>query len=109
MLNALVLFLAAALMEITGCFALWAVLRQSASPLWLLPGAAALIAFAWLLTLAPAAFAGRAYAAYGGVYILSALLWGWMVEGQRPDRFDLIGGALAVMAAGIILFGPRDA
>ena len=109
MLNALALFLATALMEITGCFALWAVLRQSASPLWLLPGAAALITFAWLLTLAPAAFAGRAYAAYGGVYILSALLWGWMVEGQRPDRFDLIGGALAVMAAGIILFGPRDA
>ncbi|MFV0301236.1 MAG: YnfA family protein [Paracoccus sp. (in: a-proteobacteria)] len=109
MLNALALFLAAAVMEISGCFALWAVLRQSASPLWLVPGIAALIAFGWLLTLAPSAFAGRAYAAYGGIYILSALIWGWLFEGQRPDRFDLIGGALAVLAAAIILFGPREA
>ena len=62
---------------------------------------------AWLLTLAPAEQAGRAYAAYGGVYIVASLLWLWLAEGHAPDRWDLIGGALALVAAGIILFAPR--
>ena len=109
MLNALTIYVAAAVMEISGCFAVWAVLRQNACPLWLVPGGVALFVFAWLLTQAPATFAGRAYAAYGGVYILASLGWGWLVEGQRPDRFDLIGGGLAVLAAIVILFAPRDA
>jgi len=107
--SALLIYGAAALAEIAGCFAFWAWLRLDRSIFWTLPGLAALAAFAWLLTLAPAEHAGRAYAAYGGVYILASLLWLWAVEGRIPDRWDMIGGALAVVAAGIILFGPRGA
>jgi small multidrug resistance family-3 protein len=98
----------AALAEIAGCFAFWAWLRQGHSPVWLVPGVVALIAFAWLLTLAPAEHAGRAFAAYGGVYIVASLLWLWAVEGRVPDRWDLLGGGLALVAAGIILFAPRS-
>lgn len=108
-LPTLLIYGAAALAEIAGCFAFWAWLRLGKSALWILPGVAALIAFAWLLTLAPSDQAGRAYAAYGGVYITASLLWLWGVEGQVPDRWDLTGGILALVAAGIILFGPRGA
>ena len=65
--------------------------------------------FAWLLTLIETEHAGRAYAAYGGVYITAAIGWLWLVEGARPDRWDLIGGAVCLGGAAIILFGPRAA
>src|SRR3546814_3606078 len=84
-------YIGAAVAEIAGCFAFWSWLRLGASPWWLLPGVASLVLFAWLLTLADAAAAGRAYAAYGGVYICASLLWLWTVEGLRPDRWDLSG------------------
>ncbi len=100
-------YIFAALAEIAGCFAFWAWLRMGKSPLWLVPGMASLAIFAWLLTLIDADHAGRAYAAYGGVYIASALVWLWAVEGARPDRWDLIGGAICLGGAAIILFGPR--
>lgn len=100
-------FLAAALAEIAGCFAWWAWARRGASALWLLPGTASLVLFAWLLTLAPAALAGRAYAAYGGVYVASALAWLWAAEGVRPDRSDLGGAALCLAGTAVILWGPR--
>lgn len=100
---------AAALAEIAGCFAFWAWLRQGQSPLWLLPGVLSLVAFAWLLNLAPAEHAGRAFAAYGGVYIAASLLWLWAVEARLPDRWDLLGGALALIGAVVILFAPRHA
>nr|WP_314255993.1 YnfA family protein [uncultured Devosia sp.] len=103
------IYTSAALAEIAGCFAFWAWLRQGQSVLWLVPGVASLVAFAWLLTLAPADHAGRAFAAYGGVYIVASTLWGWLAEGRMPDRWDVIGGAMALGAAGIILFAPRDA
>ena len=99
----------AALAEIAGCFAFWAWLRLGKSPLWLIPGIASLIAFAWALTLVETGHAGRAYAAYGGVYVAASLLWLWVVEGARPDRWDLTGGAVVLAGAGIILFGPRPA
>ena len=97
----------AALAEIGGCFAFWAWLKLDRSPLWLAPGLLCLIAFAWLLTLIPSDAAGRAFAAYGGVYIGAALLWLWGVEGVRPDRWDLIGAAVCLLGAGLILYGPR--
>ena len=97
----------AALAEIAGCFAFWAWLRLDRSPLWLLPGVASLCLFAYLLTLVPAEHAGRTYAAYGGVYILSALLWLWAAEGVRPDRWDLGGAAICLAGAALILWGPR--
>lgn len=97
----------AALAEIAGCFAFWAWLRSGQSVWWTLPGAACLIAFAWLLTFVPAEAAGRAFAAYGGVYICASLAWMALVEKTAPDRWDLIGGAVCLAGAALILFGPR--
>lgn len=101
------LYLAAALLEIGGCFAFWAVLRLGANPLAALPGVLALVLFAVLLTRASADAAGRAYAAYGGVYIAASLGWLWVVEGQIPNRWDLLGAAISLGGAAIILFAPR--
>ncbi len=100
-------FIGAAVAEIAGCFAFWAWLRLEKSPLWLVPGVASLCLFAYLLTLVDAEHAGRAYAAYGGVYIVSALLWLWLVEAIRPDRWDILGGAICLIGAAVILCGPR--
>lgn len=97
----------AALAEIAGCFAFWAWLRLGKSAWWMLPGLAALAIFAWLLTFVEADHAGRAYAAYGGVYIAAALAWLWAVEGAVPDRWDLIGASLCLAGAAVILLGPR--
>jgi small multidrug resistance family-3 protein len=99
----------AALSEIAGCFAFWAWLRLGQSSLWAIPGIASLVVFAALLTRVDAAFAGRAYAAYGGVYIAASLVWLWAVEGSRPDRWDLIGAVVCLTGAAIILWGPRSA
>lgn len=98
----------AALAEIAGCFAVWAWMRLGASPIWLIPGLVSLAAFAWLLTLAPSDLAGRAYAAYGGIYIIASLGWLWQIEGQRPDLWDLAGAALCMLGAALILFAPRE-
>ncbi|SMF77411.1 small multidrug resistance family-3 protein [Azospirillum oryzae] len=97
----------AALAEIAGCFAFWAWIRLGRSAWWALPGLASLCLFAWLLTRADADFAGRAYAAYGGVYIAASLLWLWLVEGARPDRWDAAGALVCLAGAALILAGPR--
>lgn len=102
-------FMGAALAEIAGCFAFWAWLRLGKSAWWLVPGILSLCLFAYLLTLPEAEQAGRSYAAYGGVYIASALLWLWAVEGAKPDRWDLLGAAVCLLGAFIIYFGPRAA
>ena len=99
----------AALAEIVGCFAFWAWLRLGKSPWWIVPGMVSLALFAWLLTRVDADAAGRAYAAYGGVYICASLGWLWAVDGVRPDRWDVAGGIVCLIGAGIILFGPRTA
>lgn len=100
-------YIGAALAEIAGCFAFWAWLRLDKSIWWLAPGIASLALFAYLLTLADSAAAGRAYAAYGGIYIAVSLVWLWTVEGVRPDRWDLIGVSFCLLGAGIIIAGPR--
>ena len=100
-------FILAAFAEIGGCFAFWAWLRLGKTPLWLVPGGASLVLFAWALTRIDADFAGRAYAAYGGIYILTSLLWMWAAEGSRPDRWDAIGAAICVVGAMVIIFAPR--
>ena len=97
----------AALGEIAGCYAFWGWLRLGKPAWWLLPGMAALIAFAVLLTRIEADAAGRAYAAYGGIYIAASLLWLWAIEGVRPDRWDLIGAALCLVGMAVILFAPH--
>ena len=101
------IYAAAALAEITGCFAFWSWLKLDKSPLWLAPGMVSLALFAWLLTLIPVDAAGRAYAAYGGVYIAASILWLWLVEGQRPDRWDLTGLAVCLVGSAIILLPSR--
>jgi small multidrug resistance family-3 protein len=107
LLKTFALYGLAALAEIAGCFAFWAWLRLGKSAWWIAPGVISLIAFAWLLTRVDVEFAGRAYAAYGGVYIACSLIWLWAVEGLRPDRWDLSGALICLLGAGLILFGPR--
>ena len=106
--GAFAIYLFAGIAEIAGCYAFWAWLRLGHSPLWLIPGALSLAAFAYLLTRIEADFAGRAYAAYAGVYLVASLGWLWAVEGARPDRWDLVGGGVALLGTAIILFGPRS-
>jgi small multidrug resistance family-3 protein len=107
-MRTLSVFAAAAIAEIAGCFAFWAVLRLRASSLWLAAGAVSLIAFAWLLTRVEVDYAGRAYAVYGGIYIATSLAWLWLVEGRAPDRWDLAGAGICIAGALVILYGPRS-
>lgn len=100
------LFAVTALAEIAGCYLPYLWLKKGSSPFLLLPAAAALALFVWLLTLHPHA-AGRTYAAYGGVYIAIALAWLWAVDGVRPTSWDLAGGAVALAGMAIIYFAPR--
>ena len=102
-------YLIAALGEIGGCFSFWAWRRMHKNPLWTIPGVIALILFALALTRLDSTQAGRAYAAYGGIYILSSLLWLWAVERTRPDPWDVLGAAICLIGAGVILWGPRGA
>jgi len=102
-------YVGAAIAEIAGCFAFWAWLRLDRSILWIIPGTASLLLFAWLLTLVDTSQAGRAYAAYGGIYILAALIWLWIAEGVTPDRWDIGGALLCLIGAGVILLGPHKA
>lgn len=104
--TAALLFVATALAEIVGCYLPWLVLRGQRTPWLLLPAAASLALFAWLLTLHPTA-AGRVYAAYGGVYIAVALLWLWRVDGIRPTATDLLGALLCLAGAAVIVLGAR--
>ncbi|CAI8957391.1 MULTISPECIES: YnfA family protein [unclassified Pseudomonas] len=106
MLNYLWFFLAA-LFEIAGCFAFFMWLRQGKSALWVIPALLSLTLFALLLTRVEANYAGRAYAAYGGIYIVASIGWLMVVERVRPLSSDWIGVALCVIGASVILFGPR--
>ena len=106
MLNYL-LFLLAAMFEIGGCYAFWMWLRLDRSALWILPGLLSLTLFALILTRVEASFAGRAYAAYGGVYIVASLVWLALIERTRPLLIDWLGAALCLAGAAVILFGSR--
>jgi len=106
-MTTILIYLGAALAEIAGCFAFWAWLRLGKSVFWIIPGVLALAVFAYLLTRIDSDFAGRAYAAYGGIYIASSLLWLWAVEGIEADRWDLTGAAICLLGASVILWGPR--
>lgn len=99
------LFALTALAEIVGCYLPWLVLRDARTPWLLLPGAASLAAFAWLLTLHPTA-AGRTYAAYGGMYIVVALLWLRVVDGISLSRWDVAGALLALAGMALIALQP---
>ncbi|MBT9522576.1 MAG: YnfA family protein [Dechloromonas sp.] len=102
------LFFATALAEIIGCFLPYLWLRKEGSPWLLLPAALSLVVFVWLLTLHPAA-SGRVYAAYGGVYVATALLWLRVVDGVKPSPFDYMGAGVVLLGMGIIVMGWKAA
>ncbi|KRE21436.1 hypothetical protein ASE66_28850 [Bosea sp. Root483D1] len=106
-MTAIAIYAGAALAEIAGCFAFWAWLKLGKSAWWLLPGLVSLAAFAWLLTLVDNPAAGRAYAAYGGIYIVASLAWMALIEKVAPDRYDLAGAALCLAGAAVIIAVPR--
>lgn len=98
----------AALCELLGCFAIWRWARDQQPVWWVAVGLLLLFAFAWALTRAPAAFAGRAFAAYAGVYLVGALAWFVLLDRGRPDRWDLLGASLGLLGALVILYAPRQ-
>jgi small multidrug resistance family-3 protein len=101
------LFVATAVAEILGCYLPFLWLRRAGSPWLLIPAAVSLGVFAWLLTLHPTA-AGRVYAAYGGIYVLVAIFWLWLVDGVRPSTWDILGALVCVLGMAIIMFSPRS-
>lgn len=100
------LFAVTAVAEIVGCYLSWLVLKQGRSAWLLIPAAASLALFAWLLTLHPSA-AGRTYAAYGGMYIAVALVWLWLVDGVTLTRWDLAGASIALVGMAVIALQPE--
>lgn len=102
-----IVYVLAAFAEIGGCFSFWVWLRSHHSGWWVAPGMLSLAVFAYLLTLVDSAVAGRAYAAYGSVYITASLAWLWAVEKTPPDRWDFLGASIALIGAAVIVFGPR--
>jgi small multidrug resistance family-3 protein len=100
-------YLLAAIAEIAGCFAFWIWLRQARSPLWVGPGLLCLIVFAAALTRVDSAFAGRAFAAYGGIYIMVSVVWLRLVERAPVSRWDALGTALCLMGSAVIIVGGR--
>lgn len=100
-------YVLAAFFEIAGCFAFWAWVRLNRTPWWTLAGTVSLVLFAVCLTRVDSAYAGRAFAAYGGVYIVASLVWLWIVEGLRPDRWDATGALVCMIGVALIVWGPR--
>ncbi|HCS26806.1 MAG TPA: YnfA family protein [Spongiibacteraceae bacterium] len=102
------LFAITAIAEILGCYLPYLWLKQGKSIWLLVPAAASLSLFVWLLSLHPTA-AGRVYAAYGGVYVMVAVLWLWGVDGIKPTSWDLLGASVACLGMAIIMFAPKNA
>jgi small multidrug resistance family-3 protein len=100
-------FVIAAVGEIAGCYAVWMWLRLGRSAWWLVAGMVSLVMFAAVLTRVDAAFAGRAFAAYGGVYIVSALVWLSFVERTVPRLTDVLGSVLCLAGSAVIVYGAR--
>jgi small multidrug resistance family-3 protein len=100
------LFLLAALAEIGGGYLVWLWIRQKKKIIFGLVGGIILFTYGIIPTLQPSNF-GRVYAAYGGFFIISSILWGMMVDKKRPDKFEIIGSMVAVLGAVIIFYGPR--
>jgi small multidrug resistance family-3 protein len=101
--RSIAVFVIAAFLEIAGCFAFWLWLRRGTSFAVALLGILSLAGFAFALTRVDSIFAGRAYAAYGGIYIAASLVWLWIAEQQRPTMSDFIGAGLAIAGAVVIM------
>lgn len=100
------LFVLAAACEIGGGWLMWKALRDGRPPLWGIAGGVVLVLYGVVPTLQPSTF-GRTYAAYGGFFIALSLLWGWTFDGNRPDRADVLGAAIALVGVGLMYYWPR--
>lgn len=100
-------FLLAAVAELAGCYAVWAWARLGRPAWWLGWGVVSLMVFAWALTRVDSSYAGRTFAAYGGVYVAAALAWLVIVDGAQPDRWDLLGVGLCLLGTVVIVLVPR--
>ncbi|MFD1142974.1 YnfA family protein [Larkinella insperata] len=107
MIQALFIFILAGLCEIGGGYLVWLWLREDRPPIYGVAGGIILVLYGVVATFQPAGF-GRVYAAYGGIFIALSVLWAWWVDGFKPDRYDLLGAAVALIGAGIIFFAPRS-
>ncbi len=105
-LKSLLYFVAAGVCEIGGGYLIWLWLRERKPAWYALLGVAILFLYGVIPTLQPANF-GRVYAAYGGVFVALSIAWGWRIDGVTPDRYDLIGGAIALIGVGVIMYAPR--
>ena len=105
-LKSLLLFVVAGLFEIGGGYLVWLWLRDGRGVLLGALGGLVLFLYGVIPTLQPAEF-GRVYAAYGGMFVALSILWGWLVDGQRPDRFDIAGGLVCLAGVAIIMYWPR--
>ncbi len=107
LVRSIVLFIVAGLCEIGGGYLVWLWLRDRRSVAFGVLGGFVLFLYGVLPTLQTEHF-GRVYAAYGGVFVVLSLLWGWGIDGQRPDRFDLVGGVVCLVGVAIIMYAPRS-
>ena len=101
------IFVAAVVAELGGAYLIWRWRRLGASVLLIPAGLGALFAYAVVQTFQDTARFGRVYAAYAGVFLLGAMVWGWAIDGVRPDRFDVVGASIVLLGAGVVLWG-RD-
>jgi small multidrug resistance family-3 protein len=107
-IKTIALFLMTAIAEIVGCYLPYLWIKQDKSILLLIPAAISLSLFVWLLTLHPTA-TGRVYAAYGGVYVFTAVLWLWVIDGIKPTVWDIAGALVVLVGMAIIMFAPKNA
>jgi small multidrug resistance family-3 protein len=107
--RSLLLFVTAALAEIGGAWLVWQGVREHRGLWWILGGVMALGAYGFVATLQPDAHFGRVLAAYGGIFVAGSLVWGIVVDGFRPDRFDIIGAAICLTGVAVIMYAPRAA
>jgi small multidrug resistance family-3 protein len=108
-LRSIGLFLLAALAEIGGAWLVWQGVREQRGLLWIGAGVIALGVYGFVATLQPDADFGRILAAYGGVFVAGSLVWAMVVDGFRPDRFDLVGAVICLVGVGVIMYAPRGA
>ncbi len=105
--RSLALFLAAAVAEIGGAWLVWQGVREGRGLPWIVAGVAALAAYGFAATFQPDPHFGRILAAYGGVFVVGSLVWGVVLDGFRPDRFDVIGAFICVVGVAVIMYAPR--
>lgn len=106
-LRSLVLFVLAALAEIGGAWLIWQGIREHRGLLWILGGVLALGVYGFVATLQPDTHFGRILAAYGGVFVAGSLLWGVLMDGYRPDRYDVLGALVCLAGVMVIMYAPR--